>query len=74
LTDITARVDGYLDGTYAVTRPRDVPDPDDVPLGNKAMEIDAAALFIDVRQSTDITDSFRRQTAAKMIRRISAEQ
>jgi class 3 adenylate cyclase len=32
------------------------------------MEFEATALFVDVRQSTDITDSFRRQTAAKMMK------
>jgi class 3 adenylate cyclase len=68
LEEVTAKVDAYLVGDYAVTKPRDVPDPEDVPLGNKALEFAATALFIDVRQSTDISDSFRRQTAAKMMK------
>jgi class 3 adenylate cyclase len=68
LADVTEGVDSYLAGSYEVTNPRDVPDPEDVPLGKKAMEFEATALFIDVRQSTDITDSFRRQTAAKMMK------
>jgi uridylate cyclase len=68
LADLRTRVDGYLTGQYAVTRPRDVPDPANVPLGNEAMQFDATALFIDVRQSTDISNTFRRQTAAKMMK------
>jgi len=68
LEEATADVDNYLAGTYDVTKPQDVPDNDEVPLGKKAMEFEATALFVDVRQSTDITDSFRRQTAAKMVK------
>src|SRR6266545_4210210 len=68
LEEATADVDNYLAGTYDVTKPQDVPDNDDVPLGKKAMEFEATVLFVDVRQSTDITDSFRRQTAAKMMK------
>jgi uridylate cyclase len=68
LEEVTADVDNYLAGTYEVTKPQDVPDNDEVPLGKKAMEFEATALFVDVRQSTDITDSFRRQTAAKMMK------
>jgi class 3 adenylate cyclase len=41
---------------------------DDIPLGNNAAEFEAAVLFIDVRQSSDITNAFRRQTAAKMMK------
>jgi adenylate cyclase len=66
--DVTTDVDNYLSGTYVVSRPNDVPDNEEVPLGKKAMQFEATALFIDVRQSTDITDSFRRQTAAKMMK------
>lgn len=66
LEEVTTDVDNYLAGTYDVTKPQDVPESDEVPLGKKAMEFEATALFVDVRQSTDVTDSFRRQTAAKM--------
>jgi len=67
-TDLQAMVDGFLAGTYETTNPRGVPVAADIPLGNKAAKITAAALFIDLRQSSDITNAFRRQTAAKMLK------
>jgi adenylate cyclase len=68
LEEVTSDVENYLVGTYDVSKPQDVPGNDEVPLGKKAMEFEATALFVDVRQSTDITDSFRRQTAAKTMK------
>lgn len=61
-------VDGFLAGTYETTRPRGVPEPSDIPLGNRAAMITATSLFVDLRQSSDITNAFRRQTAAKMLK------
>ena len=55
-------------GTYTTTSPRGVPEPADIPLGNQAALLTATALFIDIRQSSDITNAFRRQTAAKMLK------
>jgi hypothetical protein len=66
--DLESRVDGFLKGNYATTRARVVRDPKDIPLGNNAKLLTAATLFIDVRQSSDITNTFRRQTAAKMVK------
>jgi adenylate cyclase len=66
--DLNKMVDGYLAGTYKTTEPRGVPNPVDIPLGNQAAKLDATALFIDLRQSSDITNAFRRQTAAKMLK------
>ena len=68
LTDLQVRVDSYMAGTYTTTRKQSVPNPQDIPLGNEAAELQAATLFIDVRQSSDITNAFRRQTAAKMMK------
>jgi adenylate cyclase len=68
LADVVNRVDVFLKGDYSTTKPRDVPDPGEVPLGRKGMEFEATALFIDVRQSTDIAEAFRRVTAAKMMK------
>jgi adenylate cyclase len=67
-TDLTKMVDGYLAGAYETTQPRGIPNPEDIPLGNKAAKLEATALFIDLRQSSDITNAFRRQTAAKMLK------
>ncbi len=64
LEEATADVDNYLAGTYDVTKPQDVPDNDEVPLGKKAMEFEATALFVDVRQSTDITFALSTATGA----------
>ena len=67
-SDLQKMVDDYLGGTYETYRPRDVPEPTDIPLGKKAASMDTTALFIDIRQSSDITNTFRRQTAAKMLK------
>lgn len=66
--ELTSLVDGYLAGTYETYQPRGVPEPADIPLGKKAAKLEATALFIDLRQSSDITNAFRRQTAAKMLK------
>ncbi len=62
------KVDGFLAGSYVKSKPHGVPTPEDIPLGNNAAEFEATVLFIDVRQSSDITNAFRRQTAAKMMK------
>src|SRR5215217_1965702 len=61
-------VDGYLGGTYDTFNPRGVPDPADIKLGKHAARLTATALFIDMRQSSNITNAFRLQTAAKMVK------
>ena len=68
LTDLEAKVAGYMAGDYKVTKKQTVPNPEDIPLGNEAAELEATVLFLDVRQSSDITNTFRRQTAAKMMK------
>lgn len=66
--ELTTMVAGYMAGTYDTVATQTVPLAEDVPLGNKAKLLTATALFIDIRQSSDITNSFRRQTAAKMLK------
>lgn len=68
LEEIEAKVASYLSGEYKVTKKTSVPYPENVPLGNEAAQLEATTLFIDVRQSSDITNTFRRQTAAKMMK------
>jgi class 3 adenylate cyclase len=68
LDDLKYRVDGYLAGTYETYTPQGVPNPEDIPLGNKAAKFPASTLFVDVHQSSDITQAFRLQTAAKMMK------
>lgn len=68
LDDLKTSVSGYLAGTYETYEPKDVPLPEAIGLGNKAAKMTATALFIDVRQSSDITEAFRLQTAAKMMK------
>lgn len=67
-TDLEEMVSGYLTGGYETYEPRGVPYPENIALGNKAAKLEATTLFIDVRQSSDITNAFRRQTAAKMMK------
>jgi adenylate cyclase len=66
--DLQQMVDGYLAGAYDTYESRGVPEAKDIQLGNKAAKLTATALFIDLRQSSDITNTFRRQTAAKMLK------
>jgi class 3 adenylate cyclase len=68
LSDLNTQIDGYMAGQYKVTAKSGVPIPEDIPLGNEAAELNAATLFVDVRQSSDITNTFRRQTAAKIMK------
>jgi hypothetical protein len=68
LNDLKTTVSGYLVGSYETYEPRDVPLPENIGLGNKAAKFTASALFVDVRQSSDITEAFRLQTAAKMMK------
>lgn len=66
--ELTALVDGDMAGSYETSAPRGIPKPADIGLGKKAAKLEATSLFIDVRQSSDITNTFRRQTAAKMLK------
>jgi class 3 adenylate cyclase len=66
--ELQTMVANYMAGTYETVQTASVPAPEDVPLGNKAKVLTATALFIDIRQSSDITNTFRRQTAAKMLK------
>jgi adenylate cyclase len=66
--EVSDAVAGYLQGDYQTTHPQGVPLPENIPLGNSAAELEATTLFLDVRQSSDITNAFRRQTAAKMMK------
>jgi class 3 adenylate cyclase len=67
-SDLKEMVSEYLEGDYKTYKPEGVPKPEDIPLGNEAAKIEATALFIDIRQSSNITNTFRRQTAAKMVK------
>jgi adenylate cyclase len=68
LDDVKASVSTYMTGTYETFEPRDIPVPKDIPQGAKAAKLTATSLFIDLRQSSDITNALRRQTAAKMLK------
>src|SRR5215211_1166916 len=68
VSDLEKKVSNYLAGDYQTYEPQGVPNPEDIPLGNEAARLKATTLFIDVRQSSDITNAFRRQTAAKMMK------
>lgn len=59
-------VDGYFEGAYEVTSGTVIPNIADIPFGKVGRELDLTMMFIDIRESTKIVDSFRRVTAAKM--------
>ncbi len=56
----------FFEGDYSITQGTAVPDTEDIALGNVGREMELAMLFIDIKESTKIVNSFRRQTAAKM--------
>jgi len=66
--ELQHKVSDYLSGNYDTYEPHAVPEPNDIPLGNKAAKLEATALFIDIRQSSNLTNAFRLQTAAKMVK------
>lgn len=68
LDDVKSSVSTHMAGTYETFQPRGVPLPEDIPEGAKAAKLTATSLFIDLRQSSDITNALRRQTAAKMLK------
>lgn len=68
LDDVKNSVTTHMAGKYETFQPRGIPEPQDIPQGPRAALLTATSLFIDLRQSSDITNAFRRQTAAKMLK------
>jgi class 3 adenylate cyclase len=66
--DLKKLVGDYMSGAYTTSTPRDLPAVAEVKSGKYAATFDATALFLDVRQSSDMTNAFRLQTAAKMLK------
>lgn len=64
--DLINAVDDFFEGDYVITNGTAIPDVEDIALGNSGREMELAMLFIDIKESTKIVGSFRRQTAAKM--------
>jgi class 3 adenylate cyclase len=64
--DIIREVDSFFANEYEIIEGMVIPNVDDLRLGNHAKAIDAAMLFIDIRESTKIVDSLRRVTSARM--------
>lgn len=66
LEDVESDINSYLSGRYEVQHGFAIPNVEDVKFGKMGKELEMSMLFIDIHNSTDIVDSFRRQTAAKM--------
>ena len=66
IQQFTDEVNNFFSGDYSITGGTVIPSADQIQFGNVGKEMDLAMLFIDLRESTKIVDSFRRQTAAKM--------
>lgn len=64
--DVVSDTDDFFSGTYSITDGREIPDVDDIKFGKFGRQLELAMLFIDIRESTKIVDSFRRTTAARM--------
>jgi len=64
--EIISGVNNFFNEEYRITTGTVVPNTVDIPFGNIGKEIEAAMLFIDIRESTKIVDGLRRTTAAKM--------
>lgn len=57
-----------MTGNYETFTPRDVPKPAEIKRGKFAATFEATAIFLDIRESSDLTNAFRLQTAAKMLK------
>lgn len=64
--DLKTAVDDFFNGDYKITNGTTIPNVEDLPLGKEGREMELSILFIDIKESTKIVGSFRRQTAAKM--------
>ena len=64
--DLIDATNNFFEGDYTVTNGTAVPDTEDIAFGKVGRQMELAMLFIDIKESTKIVDSFRRQTAAKM--------
>lgn len=64
--EIEDGVNDFFSGDYEITEGRSIPNVEDIQLGKFGREMELAMLFIDIRESTKITDGFRRTTAARM--------
>lgn len=63
---ITTDTIDFFDDDYEITEGIVVPNVEDIPLGNYGRQMELAMMFVDIRESTKIVDSFRRTTAIKM--------
>jgi len=63
---LESETDTYFASKYEISEGTVVPDVTDLAYGPRGRELDLAMLFIDIRESTKIVDSFRRTTAARM--------
>lgn len=66
IDELSSQVNDFFDGSYQITNTTSVPDVGDLSFGKKGKQAEFAMLFIDIRESTNIVDGFRRVTAAKM--------
>jgi class 3 adenylate cyclase len=65
-TGLIADTEYFFDGDYEIVQGRVVPSVDEVAFGRYGKEVELAMLFVDVKESTKIVDSFRLKTAARM--------
>lgn len=64
--DYIDQVNSIFSKGWQKTQGRVVPTVDSLQFDNSACEMDLAMLFVDIRESTTIVDTFRRETTAKM--------
>jgi adenylate cyclase len=66
LGDYTKGVEEFFSGEYGITKSDNIPEAKDIAFGKHGKQIEAAMLFIDLRESTKILASIRQTTAAKI--------
>lgn len=63
---LVSDINYFFDGDYEIVQGRVIPTVSEVTFGRYGKEVEMAMLFIDIKESTKIVDSFRLKTAARM--------
>jgi len=66
--DSLTRIDQVLQEDFEITDARTVPEVSDLTFGSTGKLIETSVLFVDLRSSSDLTQSHRRSTVAKIHR------
>lgn len=64
--DVDGEIDDILNENFEIEKARVIPEVTQLSYNNEGKLVDASVLYVDMRGSTDLTDSFRQTTVAKI--------